>query len=185
MTLRAGKRRRTDRQSGAGFTLIELVLVMAILIAVLSMSGTSLTRFFRGRTLDSEAQRFVALTRHAQERAVSEGLPMSLWINSREGKYGLEIATGFAERDTKAAEFQLGRDLEIEPVRSSAGTVRQVGNEISLRFSPDGFMDEANPEAVLIKEKDGTADGETIVIAPNWNRLNYEISTNQIYAIRR
>ena len=178
MILQAGKRRRTE----CAFTLIELVLVMAILIAVLSISGASMTRFFRGRTLDSEAQRFVALTRHAQNRAVSEGLPMSLWIDPPQRKYGLEIAAGFTDRDAKASEFELGRDLEFEIVKSTVvGIVRPMGNEIVLRFGPDGFMDETNPEAVIIKEK----EGESMVVAPNRNRLNYEISTNQVYAIRR
>src|SRR5688500_9860978 len=111
MILRTGSKLATRRRTGAGFTLIELVLVMAILIVVMSMSGSSLTSFFKGRALDAEANRFVALTRHAQNRAVSEGLPMSLWVNSQKGNYGLEITPGFVDLDEKAAEFQVGRDL--------------------------------------------------------------------------
>jgi type II secretion system protein H len=180
MTLRIGSQQGTDRRASAGFTLIELVLVMAILIVVLSMSAPSLTSFFKGRALDAEGHRFLALTRHAQNRAVSEGLPMTLWINSREGKYGLEIAPGFAELDAKAAEFQLGRDLEIDVSNTALGAAMRVNNEVLLRFSPDAFMDEGNPETIIIKEK----NGEAVMIAASRNRLHYEISTNQIYTTR-
>ena len=172
---------RPEHKRAAAFTLIELVLVMALLIIVMSVTGTSLTRFFKGRTLESEGQRFVALTRHAQERAVAEGIPMSLWINVQEKKYGLEIAAGFSELDAKAQEFELGRDLEIEVAKPSFGAVRKIGQENNFRFNPDGFLAEANPETVVIKAK----DGEAVVIAPNRNRLNYEITTNQVYTARR
>ncbi len=182
MILQTGNRTRTRRSSHAGFTLIELVLVMAILIAVLSVSGSSLTSFFRGRSLDAEAKRFLALTRHAQSRAVSEGLPMSLWIDTKERKYGLEIAAGLVEEDESAAEFNLGRDIEIE-VTWPAGAIRPRRNETALQFGPDGFIDENNPELITVREKD--KDSDAIYIVPAFNRLNYEITTNNVYAARR
>ena len=180
MTLPIGNRRRI-RFVHAGFTLIELVLVMAILIAVLSMSGASLTSFFRGRTLEAEGMRFLALTRHAQNRAVSEGLPMVLWIDTAEKKYGLEHAAGFVGVNDKVTEFNLGRDLEIEVTFPQNAVIRQKSNEILLRFDPDGFIDENNPELIVIKEKDGNA----VNIVTTLNRLNYEITTNKVYAVRR
>lgn len=180
MILRTGSRRKTDRVKSA-FTLIELILVMTILIVVVAMSGSSLTSFFKGRALDAEGQRFLALTRHAQDRAVSEGRPMSLWIDAKQRKYGLEIAPGFAELDAKADEFELGRDLKIEVRNSPLGAIPQTGNEVTLRFNPDGFLNEATPETIVIKEK----AGESVLIVPARNRLNYEITTNQSYIARR
>src|SRR5688572_27230291 len=93
MTLPTGNKQKT-RSRVSGFTLIELVLVMAILTVVLSVSGASLTSFFKGRTLEAEGKRFLALTRYAQNRAVSEGFPMQMWVDTTERKYGLEITPG-------------------------------------------------------------------------------------------
>src|SRR5437763_11469882 len=62
------------------FTLIELILVMALMSIVIALIAPSLSNFFRSRTLDSEARRFVSLTRYVQSRAVSEGIPMMVWI---------------------------------------------------------------------------------------------------------
>src|SRR5437899_9787950 len=87
------------------FTLIELILVMALLGIVLAVSAPALSNFFRGRTIESEARRFMALTHYAQSRAVSEGIPMSLCIDTRRGIYGLRQATGYTEVDNKAREF--------------------------------------------------------------------------------
>ena len=185
MILRTGRQRSSDRRERAGFTLIELVLVMAILIVVLSMSGASLTSFFKGRSLDAEAKRFLALTRFAQNRAISEGLPVVVWIDEREKVYGSQIMPGFVERDEKTNEFKLGRDLEIKVAWVEGNALPQRGSEIILRFRPDGFFDESNPEIVTIKEANGEANGESVFIAPNRNRLYYEISTNQIYSTRR
>jgi type II secretion system protein H len=182
MIFQTGKLRKTER----AFTLIELVLVMAILIVVLSMTGASLTHFFRGRTLDAEARRFLALTRYAQSRAVSEGLPMTLWIDERGRRYGLEIAGSLTTIDQKAVEFELGRDLTVKverPLVTSALTIasQRSANQVTMRFTPDGYMDENNPDAVLFGEK----SDEPVVIVPSRNRLYYEISTNQFYTIRR
>src|SRR5213082_1481480 len=104
MTLPTGSKRnkRYEMSHGGAFTLIELVLVMTILLIVFSVALPSLKGFFRGRNLDSEARRFLSLTRYGQSRAVSEGVPMVLWMRPRQGTYGLEQDRGYAEVDRKA-----------------------------------------------------------------------------------
>lgn len=180
MILRTGTRRSNSR-ARLGFTLIELVLVMAILIVVLSMSAASLTSFFRGRSLEAEGKRFLALTRYAQNRAISEGLPVTVWVNEKEKKYGIVTAPGFVEVDDDAEEFTLGRDLEIEAGWSGSGAPRRSAVEVVLNFTPDGFFNETNPEEIVIKEP----KGERVLIVPSRNRLYYEITTNQVLQARR
>jgi prepilin-type N-terminal cleavage/methylation domain-containing protein len=192
MILPTGNKRSSDRwcdPACAGFTLIELVLVMAILIVVLSMSGASLTSFFKGRTLEAEGKRFLALTRYAQNRAISEGLPMVLWMDEKERKFGLVTASGFVDTDGKSTEFTLGRDLEIEVTWPSTTAMQNAGNTLQMRFQPDGFLPETNPELIIIKEpkneQAGALKGASVMIAPSRNRLYYEISTNELYTARR
>src|SRR5262245_30883815 len=52
----------------SAFTLIELILVMAMLLIVLGVAFPSLKGFFQGRNIDSEARRFLSLTRYGQSR---------------------------------------------------------------------------------------------------------------------
>src|SRR5207245_5134219 len=105
-------------QSGSsasrGFTLIELILVMAILTIAVSITAPALANFFRGRTLDSEARRLLAVTRQGQSRAVAEGLPIELWVDAAQRTYGLEAEPSYEPNDAKAMTFALDSDTQIE-----------------------------------------------------------------------
>src|SRR5207245_10774215 len=109
MTLPIGSRR-----DDTAFTLIELILVMAMLAIVISVALPSLKGFFRGRNLDSEARRFLSLTRYGQSRAVSEGVPMVLWIDARRGAYGLQQQAGYTDGDSNAVSFALSEDVRVD-----------------------------------------------------------------------
>ena len=192
---------------GAAFTLIELILVMALLTIVLAVSAPALSRFFHSRTLDSEARRFLALTRYAQSRAVSEGVPMTLWIKPRQGLYGLQQEPGFTDMDSNAVQFALGNTMRgtvnfpvtpnssdwsisvadtptLSPLSTQARLVQQTRADPSmpvLRFQPDGSIDETSPQSVILQEK----DGPSIWIIQNLNRLHYEIQTNAMQRAAR
>jgi len=75
------------------FTLIELILVLALLVIITSIAAPSMANFVRGRALDSEARRMIALMHAAQSRAVSEGLPMVLWVDEKQNAYGMQAET--------------------------------------------------------------------------------------------
>src|SRR5260370_31322546 len=92
-------------QRAGAFTLIELILVMTILAIAVSITAPALANFFRGRTLDSEGRRLLGLTHQGQSRAVSEGVPMELWIDSAPTAYGLEAEPRYEPSDTKAADI--------------------------------------------------------------------------------
>ena len=184
------KRIKSAEVQRCAFTLIELILVMALLVVVLAVAAPSLSNFFRGRTIDSEARRFISLTRYGQSRAVSEGVPMVLWIDTKQRTYGLKQESGYAEQDTKAVDFALGKDLQVEVAdllprssQSSPSSQKQQTdpNVPTLRFQPDGFIGEASPQSVVIREQ----TGESIWITQSRNRLNYEIQTNAPSDVRR
>jgi type II secretion system protein H len=191
MTFQTGKRRTrsSDRRHAAAFTLVELLLVMALLTIVISLGAPSLAGFFRGRSLDSEARRFLSLTHYGQSRAVSEGVPMILWLDVKQGLYGLRAETGFLDEDRKAVEFTLNDRLQMEVEQPQIRILarqrnrpREAANRLpEIRLTPDGFIGETSPEAVSIRE----GEGEAIWIAQSRNRLHYEVQTNHVLASRR
>jgi type II secretion system protein H len=173
--------RRTHRATVA-FTLIELILVMALLATILAVSAPSLSRFFRSRNLESEALRFLALTRAAQSRAVAEGVPMVVWFDTKLRAYGLNADKSYVEDDTKAEQFTLDETLELD-LRYSADAVamgrasvfqnekQTTSGLYLLHFNPDGFASLSSPEAVIFRQG---KDSE-LWVAQSRNRLNYEI----------
>jgi len=173
-----------------GFTLIELMLVMSMLLIVLAVSFPSLRGFFRGRNLDSEARRFLSLTRYAQNRAVSEGYPMILWVDAKQRTYGMQAQTGYLDEDDKSVEYKIDETLELEVTRSTfvraTSTQRNeassvVGNLPSIRFTPDGFYADTSPEQIILRQD----DKEEVVIAKTGNRIAYEIQTSNQQNARR
>lgn len=174
----------------AGFTLVELIVVMALLATVLAVAAPSLSRFFRSRGLDSEARRFLALTRYAQSRAVSEGMPMVLWIDTERRTYGLMAESTYTEQDNRAVEFALDEALQIEvwPQGPSqrlntrlTALSRSSDRLQTIRFTPDGFINETSPEWILIRQ--GSEDA--VLISQSRTRLNYEIQSDNQLALRR
>ena len=70
-----------------------MILVMALLVVAVSMVSPRLAGFIRGRPLESEARRVLALTHAARSRAISESLPILLWLDAGSGRYGIERET--------------------------------------------------------------------------------------------
>jgi type II secretion system protein H len=168
----------------SAFTLIELILVMAILLVVFGVAFPSLKGFFHGRSLDSEARRFLALTRYGQSRAISEGMPMTLWIDANQHTYGLRTAEGYVESDPKAGEFTFNEDLQIEaqmPLittqsRQSLSLMNRTTSTLpAIRFLPDGSIAETSPAQITIRQDENAA----LWIVQSRNGLNYEIQNRQ------
>lgn len=80
----------------AGFTLLELVLVMVIICTVLAMAAPSLRGFFGSRQTADAASRIVALTQYARSQAAAEGRPYRLNLDAQEGRYWLTAQTAGA-----------------------------------------------------------------------------------------
>jgi prepilin-type N-terminal cleavage/methylation domain-containing protein len=176
-------------RSRRGFTLIELILVMALIVIVVGVSFPMLQNFFRGRSVDSEVRRFLTLTRHGQSRAASEGIPMVLWVDARERTYGLQAEAGYLENDGKAVEYEIGEDLTLEvtlpPVTTltsqRARTVLQAGNLPAIRFLPDGSVAETSPDSVRFEEtRLGRDSSVWVAQAPTLH--GYEIRHDQPFS---
>ena len=168
------------------FTLVELLVVMAMLTIIMSVAAPSLSRFFSGRNTDSEAARFLGLTRYGQNQAVEMGVPMILWIDQRDGAYGLReeytrdnlaplpFAQGNMLRqevNPKLPVFRLAADLCFEIPSATYFT-----NGLAMvRFLPDGYIDENSFQYLYIKDiKDKQPD--SIPICQSRNRMKYELA---------
>jgi type II secretion system protein H len=185
-----------DQRSRGGFTLIELILVMALLLIVASLISPQLAGFFRGRSLDAEARRFLSLTRYAQSRAVSEGVPMVLWIDAQQRTYGLEMQAGYAATDRHAVAYELERDLEVQveqPLMQPIGNLelsrqesvtRVYQNLSTILFTPEGFVSQSSPEAVTIVRSENGTVRDSVRIGMGRTRLNYEIQTANAAPLR-
>ena len=178
MTSRTGNRRSSGAPGRTGaFTLIELILVMAVLSVVISLGAPTLARFFRGRALDEEGQRLLAVTRYGQSRAVSEAVPIILWMKAADGTYGLRVQEGYTGTGGgSGSPSGTGKDVKFQLADRLHFALSRVGRiqnqEATIRFAPNGAIDEdSSLQRVEIRQD----DGDSIAIVESDNKMNYVI----------
>ena len=169
MTLETGKHNNPRRR--CAFTLIELVLVMGLLVVAVCMVAPRFSDFVRGRALDSEARRLLALSDAGESRAVSEGMPMVLWFNQKQNTCGLEAETPPKGGDTKAENLSISESVAVTPVNTGASSLTTFNHLPAIRFLPDGTVDEGSPRTVHLTE-----GSDSLWMVELQNRTGYEIS---------
>jgi len=96
------------------FTLLELILVMAIIAIIVGMVVQNLHGFASGRRTAQCADQIVALTRYARTQAITQGIPYRLNLTPARGTYWLTM-------------------------QQPDGRFGLLGNSLGLQFqSPDG-----------------------------------------------
>ncbi len=117
-----------------GFTLMELILVLAVVAIVLTISSPSLRGFFASRQTADSAATVLSLTQWARSHAISQGCPCRLNIDTASGTYWLTIQkTGqYVELDDDLGQhFQLPEGAKIDVKTDSAQAVNLNANVLS------------------------------------------------------
>jgi prepilin-type N-terminal cleavage/methylation domain-containing protein len=169
MTLATGNPNK--RQNQCAFTLVEMILVMVLLVVAVSLVAPRLSGFMRERALDSEARRLFAMVNEGKARAVSEGMPMVLWIDEKNNGYGLEEETAAPKGDSQAENFTADENVAVS-VMNLSGSATTFKNLPAIRFLADGTVDENSPQAVKLA---GSGGGE-LWLLESVDRRGYEIS---------
>jgi prepilin-type N-terminal cleavage/methylation domain-containing protein len=160
-----------NRRSQCAFTLVEMILVMVLLVVAISLVAPRMSGFTRGRALDSEARRIFALAHAGQNRAVSEGMPMMLWIDEKNNGYGLEEESPAQKTDPVAERFSVDDNVQIA-VMNLNGSATLFNNLPAIRFLADGSVDENSPQTIKLTGSDGVA----LWLIESADRRGYEIS---------
>jgi Tfp pilus assembly protein FimT len=155
------------------------MLVMALLVIGAAMVAPNMVSFFRGRALNLEARRMLALVHYAQSRAIAEGVPVVLWFNPKTASYGQNIQTGFTDSDNRASSYVLESSLTLDAPVTDAPPASELGDEKFglpeglpvIRFMPNGFFDYVSVPKLVIHQGTEAA----LQLVPTADRLSYEI----------
>lgn len=165
---------RATRHASA-FTLIELILVMALVVVITSLAAPAMSNFIRGQALDSEARRLLALIHAGQSRAVSEALPVVLWVNEKQGTYGLQAEATGKNGDPKAENLSVDENLQIAVVNTGSSGLIKFRGLPAIRFLPDGTVDENSPSTLRLTN----ARGQVLWLIESHDRNGYEIRNTE------
>jgi len=154
-------------RSNGAFTLVELLLVMALLTIIMAIVAPTLSRSLRGHKIDEEATRFVALTEYARAEAISQGIPMVVWIDGKSQSFGLDPQNDYYQSKTHR-QYNMNSDVHFDAI--TGGTP----NTPSIVFSAGGTPDPASIESLRLVDRFGVAilinkrnDGWGYQIAPS------------------
>ena len=144
---------------------------MGLLVVIAGLVTPRMAGFFKGRKLDDEAYRIVALTQHAQNRAISEGVPMSLWIDRDNQVYGLRESETFALNMDTGTVYTVHKALTLDYQED----VSLVQTKPEIFFHPDGGIGEGSITNLWIERP----NDERLWIGLTTNRLSFEITRKE------
>ncbi len=154
-------------RASPAFSLVELLLVMAILTILMAVIAPALSHSLRGRKLEDEASRFIALTEYARDEAISQGAPMIIWINGATQSYGLDPKNSYSDT-TVHKKFDAGQDVTFDVA------VQSADNTTVAEFGPDGLPTPSSAPSVRLHDRSGAA----IVIVQKTDGSGYAVADN-------
>lgn len=132
----------------AGFSLLEIMIALAILALAVTLVGVGFARSSAGFRFDAAAQDLALSLREAQARALRSGREVAVAINVEGRRYQLQQDTPVHLPDT----------ANVRVV--SAGQVMGPGREPVFTFSPDGG---SSGGLITLSEQDRSA-----IISVDW-----------------
>ncbi|TMQ21761.1 MAG: prepilin-type N-terminal cleavage/methylation domain-containing protein [Candidatus Rokuibacteriota bacterium] len=132
-----------------GFTLLELIVTMAIVAVVVGLTIPAVGRFTEGIRVRAEVAGFSALLRHARERAIVSQKPQAVVVDAAAHRISVRAGGPDGEvRETRALPERLTVEATPPPaltVRfepqggSSGGDFRLASGAITYRVTVDAL----------------------------------------------
>lgn len=154
-----------------GFTLVEMIVVMAMITVVMAVTAPRLARFFQGQSIDEEIRRFMALLQFAKQEAISTSVPVDLYIDINTGLYGITATAGYKLDENKKIEFQLDSALRFEVFTQER--MRFPDDIVHIVYMPDGFLDDASVKALRIVPE--STEEQSKIIAQSNVGIGYKL----------
>jgi len=118
--------------NGAGFTLIELIVILVLIVSLASFGGVRMMNTYRQHSLDQMVSDIQTMIRYLQVKAIAQGVIYQLSIS--------EDQKSFVLKRLKAGErqFEEVRLALVRRIRAGKLFTLQLQRNGQLLFYPDG-----------------------------------------------
>lgn len=161
-----------NRKSARGFTLTEILLVVAIIAMVGGLGSGYCVGTYKRLLVEKAARQFLLMARYARIMAIEQHRPYELMIDPN--NQGFFLVTTQANRETGDTERVIVRDFFCKPVRFE-GEARfedvqmvQYGGDSSADAEPEQkvvFLPNGSAESAVLQIGDGKTHYAIAVVA--------------------
>ena len=147
-----------NRTASSGFTIVELMVTLAVAAILIGFALPAFTDFVRQRTLTSEVNDFVLALTYARSEAVRRGQNVS--VQSLGGDSGSEWGDGYQVVDVDGNVLRTFAPVADATTFDATGALNNV---FTITFSGRGMVtpQPAGPGAVKLC-RDGTTPGRVV-----------------------
>ena len=142
---------------------------MTLMVTILGLSAPALSRSFKGRVVKQEAARVLATTEYAREAAISQGIPMVVWIDVHNGRFGTQPKSGYEGDLSRQKELSLDPTIHFAMEEDKGA---QDGRTIAMEFDPDGTPDPSNISSLQLADQ----HEESATLALSGDGWGYELA---------
>jgi prepilin-type N-terminal cleavage/methylation domain-containing protein len=159
-----------NQKSARGFTLIEVLLTVAIIAMVAGLGSGYCVGTYKRLVVEKAARQFLLMARYARIMAIEQQKPYELQIDPN--NQGFLLATTEADPETGEVRKVPVRDFFCKPVQFE-GEVRF--EDVQMMMAAEGTPDEAGPELRIMFLPNGSAQSAILQIGDGRNHYSIAV----------
>lgn len=170
------RQRASSLRRWAAFTLIEIMIVVAILAIVMTMGLPAIYRLSKKEDLRKAVSDIVEVCSNARALAILRGTTVTLRIRPQEGRFDVNAAP--APGPTDGSNFA---PPAVSPA-PRAGLSAQISDHLAFEMVDVNFIEHKEDEEARVRFfSDGTCDEMTVVLRSmknEYRKISLEITTS-------
>ena len=157
-----------------GFTLVELLLVVAIIAMIGSLGGGMYMGSYKRLLVEKAARQFLLTAKYARVTAIEQGRPYEILLTAGETEKGFAVTTTQWNPETGAGETIVVRDYYCKPIALEGDVTFEAINIATLAGEETTgaesqqkitFLPSGSAESAVIQFGDGSTHYTVVIIA--------------------
>lgn len=175
------KLRVTIRRQRSAFTLIEIMLVVAILVIALAFSYPAISDMVHRAPMGQAVKDVMDVCRHARSQAILSGKPMEMRIYPQELRLEIGEVSGDADPgSTPPADTGEPRPVMRAPPNPYIASAK-ISDEVRIEMCDVNFNEYVDQDVARVRfYPNGTCDELTLVLRSDleWRKISLECVTS-------
>jgi type IV fimbrial biogenesis protein FimT len=139
-----------------GFTLLELMITLAIMAILMSWAVPSFQEIIRQNRMTTESNELITALNLARSEAIKRGRTVTVTASGGDWGAGWTVTT--TDAGGNAVTLRVGEGV--------SGTISMTGGAASYSYSASGFRNDGNGEAPISVCDSGSSKGRQIEMSP-------------------